>query len=412
MTMTGTGTSSADRAWVALRIVDVLRSAGIEAYFDAGKVHTGAELIDIGSLMPHLDRVDRSAWSASIEQYASGVARRLNEKSTQPSSPLGRLVVEDVRRASRPPTQAATSLAGALGIEPRQIAPMSNSRIDFDDPEPDARPQAEPAPQAVQPTPAPQAVSPTPAPQAVQPTPAPQAVYPTPPVAAPAPMLQLADAPTPRIIAPPAAVPDVDLAELEQALADLSVRVISDDMTKGIPEEAIGPSAVPGTVTALTIGGNEWVTEEHLQRWRIDRKIAEAMAEGRIRDNCRPDVDLVLIDSSSRLFVLESDVPEVGAALAYLELHVPIRPGESALIATGGEHVAIVSLGDTPTKAALAALIDGAVGEHAKRPGRLRPALYKWDNNGRISLVCDDLETAAGRLAVRALVHTLEPSEL
>ena len=77
-----------------------------------------------------------------------------------------------------------------------------------------------------------------------------------------------------------------------------------------------------------------------------------------------------------------------------------------------GEHVAIVSLGDTPTKAALAALVDSAVGEHAKRPGRLRPALYRWEPEGRISLVADDLDTAAGRLAVRALVRTAEPSEL
>ncbi|MEZ5283108.1 MAG: hypothetical protein R2770_21840 [Acidimicrobiales bacterium] len=384
MTTTATSTSSADRAWVALRIVDVLRSAGIDAYFDAGKVHTGAELIDVDSLLPHLARTDRAAWPSAVQQYATGVAARLTERSTQPSSPLGRLVVEDVVRSQRN-SSPSTSLAAALGVTPRKASPISSGRLDLS-----------PAP------------NPTPARRPATPT-APQA-----PAAPPAhqPPLSIADAPTPRIIVNPAAGPGYDLAELERALETLSVRVVSSDMTKGIPAEALGPSAIPGTVTALTLGGNDWVTTSHLDRWRIDRDIAEAMAEGRIRDACRPDVDLVLVDSTSRVFVLESDLPEIGAALAYLELHVPLRPGETALIATGGEHVAIVSLGDTPTKAALAALVDSAVGEHAKRPGRLRPALYRWEPEGRISLVADDLDTAAGRLAVRALVRTAEPSEL
>ncbi|MCP3936132.1 MAG: hypothetical protein GY708_12255 [Actinomycetia bacterium] len=372
---TGNNKGTADRAWVAMRIVDILRSGGLDAYYDGGRVHTGSDVIDVESLLPHLARSDRSTWADAINQYASGVAQNLAARGNQASSPLGQLVVEDVaeqrsRRPSRAGVLSAPSLSAALGMKPRPVQAMTSGMLDL---------------------------------RSQKPTPVAGEI----PAAAPV----QAHTPTaaPVIITDPAPAPTQHpLEQLEQALESLSVRVVSKDMTKGIPTEAIGPSAVPGTVTALSLGADEWVTNDRLGRWCIDRSIAEGMAEARIRDVCRPNVDLVLVDASSRVFVLESELPEIGAALAFLELHVPLRSDETALVATGGEHVAIVSLGDNPTKAALAALVDGAVDEHAKRPGRLRPALYRRTADGRISLLADDLDTAAGRLAVRALVQTSE----
>lgn len=198
----------------------------------------------------------------------------------------------------------------------------------------------------------------------------------------------------------PVAVDTTPRSTLAEALGELTVRIVDVDAVAGIEPGMLLPSAIPGTASALALD-DRWVSAADLVHWGIDLHMAIDLAERRIADEVMPDVELVLVESSTGLFVLEQDTPDIAAAICFLEQHVPLRGDQSAWVALGGDHVAFVSLDDEPSPRVIRLLIDGAVDEYHRRGGRLRPALYRW-NGGRLEPAVTGLDRAAGRLAVRA----------
>ena len=188
---------------------------------------------------------------------------------------------------------------------------------------------------------------------------------------------------------------------LASVLNDLTIQHVSNDLTDDIPTDAVSPSMMPGTSIALSVGDGDWVTNSDLESWGITREMATEIAEHRLQASATPSVEIVLVDATSRLFVVESDEPDIAALVSYLEQHIPVRPDAAAWIALGGDYVAVVSLDTTLTAPATSLMIDGAVSEYRDHGGWLRPALYRW-NAGRLTLVVANLDSAAGRLSARA----------
>lgn len=412
-----------DRAWVALRLVDQLAAHRVAAHYDGHHLVVADELIDVGSVTASLNATPRHAWVNGLQPFANRlVARHTTRRS---SAPLGRIAVPtgpprdfaDLTVPS-PPTESgnrvtarvprhASSLRDALSAAPARPA-ATTVRIDASAMSPAARLglTADAGPITTHGVDFGVKVSQPPASSAppmrvADSTPVVAAMPATIHEAVPTEPAEPVDhQPTPVLSTSAHVVVGEDTARLATALSELTVRTVDAGATFDLDRSNLLPSPIPGAVAALSCG-EQWVTAEDLAAWGIDRSMALDIAERRVRDDVSPSIEMVLVDATSRVFVLETEAPDIAAVVCFLEQHIPIRADDTIWVSLGGDHVAVVSLDRHPNAAASSLLIDGAVTEYDRRGGRLRPALYVW-SDGAFTPVATDLDTAAGRLTARA----------
>ncbi len=212
---------------------------------------------------------------------------------------------------------------------------------------------------------------------------------------------------------------------LAEAIAGLTLRMVTTDAARFVPDDALVPTAIPGLSAALCVdgvltghaartGGPAWVDSDDLDTWGITRDMALAMAETHLDDET-PEVTIVFLDERTPVHVIETEGPIAPALMPYIDQHVAIRVADSphVLVAMANDHLLFVHVGDEESSnASLRPLVDGAVAEYQSNPGMVTPAVFAWSEGGHLETVASSLHSAAGRLAARtrSTTHLLAAS--